>query len=58
MIRPYEDDDGLSIPCGFILDFAGIFEKPEKALAFKPTNIFMKCYLVSSPGLHYPPFFE
>ncbi len=32
--RPYEDDDGLLKPCGFVLDFVGIFEKLEKALAF------------------------
>ncbi|MBM4274362.1 MAG: HsdR family type I site-specific deoxyribonuclease [Deltaproteobacteria bacterium] len=32
--RPYEDDDGLVKPCGFVLDFVGIFENLEKALAF------------------------
>jgi len=32
--RPYEDNDGLLKPCGFVLDFVGIFEKLEKALAF------------------------
>jgi len=32
--RPYEDDDGLVKPCGFVLDFVGIFEKLESALAF------------------------
>lgn len=32
--RPYEDDDGLVKPYGFVLDFVGIFEKLEKALAF------------------------
>ena len=32
--RPYEDDDGLLKPCGFVLDFVGIFEKLEKVLAF------------------------
>lgn len=32
--RPYEDDDGLTKPYGFILDFVGIFEKLEEALAF------------------------
>jgi type I restriction enzyme R subunit len=32
--RPYEDDEGLKKPCGFVLDFVGIFEKLEKALAF------------------------
>jgi len=32
--RPYEDDEGLVKPFGFVLDFVGIFEKLEKALAF------------------------
>ena len=32
--RPYEDDDGLVKPYGFVLDFVGIFEKLETALAF------------------------
>ena len=32
--RPYEDNDGLVKPCGFVLDFVGIFENLEKALAF------------------------
>jgi hypothetical protein len=32
--RPYEDDDGQVKPYGFVLDFVGIFEKLEKALAF------------------------
>lgn len=32
--RPYEDDDGLVKPCGFVLDFVGIFGDLEKALAF------------------------
>jgi type I restriction enzyme R subunit len=32
--RPYEDSDGLVKPYGFVLDFVGIFEKLEKALAF------------------------
>ena len=32
--RPYEDDEGLKKPSGFVLDFVGIFEKLEKALAF------------------------
>ncbi len=32
--RPYEDDDGLVKPFGFVLDFVGIFEKLESALAF------------------------
>lgn len=32
--RPYEDDEGLVKPYGFVLDFVGIFEKLEKALSF------------------------
>jgi type I restriction enzyme, R subunit len=32
--RPYEDDDGLIKPNGFVLDFVGIFERLESALAF------------------------
>lgn len=32
--RPYEDESGLVKPYGFVLDFVGIFEKLEKALAF------------------------
>lgn len=32
--RPYEDEDGLIKSFGFVLDFVGIFEKLEKALAF------------------------
>jgi type I restriction enzyme R subunit len=32
--RPYEDSAGLIKPYGFVLDFVGIFEKLEKALAF------------------------
>ena len=32
--RPYEDDDGLVKPYGFVLDFVGIFGSLEKALAF------------------------
>jgi type I restriction enzyme R subunit len=32
--RPYEEDGGVLKPCGFIIDFVGIFEKLEKALAF------------------------
>src|SRR5439155_8146590 len=32
--RPYEDANGLVKPYGFVLDFVGIFEKIERALAF------------------------
>lgn len=37
--RPYEDDDGLVKPAGFVLDFVGIFEKLEKALAFDSKEV-------------------
>ena len=37
--RPYEDDDGLKKPSGFVLDFVGIFEKLEKALAFDSDEV-------------------
>ncbi|MGH9368516.1 MAG: type I restriction endonuclease subunit R [Thermoanaerobaculia bacterium] len=32
--RPYEEEGVLRKPAGFVLDFVGIFEKLEKALAF------------------------
>ncbi len=32
--RPYEDEDGNKKPCGLIVDFVGIFQNLEKALAF------------------------
>jgi len=32
--RPYEDDEGQKKPCGFVMDFVGVFERLEKALAF------------------------
>jgi type I restriction enzyme R subunit len=32
--RPYEDDEGIKKPAGYVLDFVGIFEKLESALAF------------------------
>ena len=37
--RPYEDDDGLVKPAGFVVDFVGIFEKLEKALAFDSDEV-------------------
>lgn len=37
--RPYEDDDGRRKTCGFVLDFVGIFDKLEKALAFDSQDI-------------------
>lgn len=32
--RPYEDEGDVKKPAGFVLDFVGIFENLEKALAF------------------------
>ena len=32
--RPYEDDSGMVKPYGFVMDFVGIFERLETALAF------------------------
>ncbi len=32
--RPYEDSSGKAKPCGFVLDFVGIFERLERALSF------------------------
>src|SRR3989304_2954166 len=32
--RPYEEEGLLKKPAGFVLDFVGIFEKLERALAF------------------------
>jgi len=37
--RPYEDDEGRKKPSGFVLDFVGIFDNLEKALAFDSTDI-------------------
>ncbi len=37
--RPYEDEDGLNKPYGFVLDFVGIFEQLEKALAFDSDEV-------------------
>jgi len=37
--RPYEDEDGRKKPSGFVLDFVGIFDKLEKALAFDSQDI-------------------
>ncbi len=36
--RPYEDE-GRRKPAGFVLDFVGIFEKLEKALAFDSADV-------------------
>ncbi|PIP05151.1 MAG: deoxyribonuclease HsdR [Syntrophobacterales bacterium CG_4_8_14_3_um_filter_49_14] len=32
--RPYEEEGDIKKPCGLVVDFVGIFEKLEKALAF------------------------
>lgn len=37
--RPYEDSDGLKKPAGFILDFVGIFDKLQRALAFDSDEV-------------------
>ncbi|MDE1871211.1 MAG: HsdR family type I site-specific deoxyribonuclease [Candidatus Micrarchaeota archaeon] len=37
--RPYEDEQGRKKPCGFVLDFIGIFDKLEKALSFDSHDI-------------------
>ena len=37
--RPYEDEGGKKKPFGFVLDFIGIFDKLEKALAFDSDDV-------------------
>jgi type I restriction enzyme R subunit len=37
--RPYEDETGRRKPSGFVLDFVGIFDKLERALAFDSQDI-------------------
>lgn len=37
--RPYEDEAGIKKPHGFVLDFVGIFDKLEKALAFDSDEV-------------------
>lgn len=37
--RPYEDEEGRKKPSGFVLDFVGIFDNLEKALAFDSADI-------------------
>jgi type I restriction enzyme R subunit len=37
--RPYENENGKPKTCGFVLDFVGIFDKLEKALAFDSKDI-------------------
>jgi len=52
--RPYEEGKSIRKPCGMIVDFVGIFERMEKALAFdsdyvsgviKNVNILMKRFI-------------
>ncbi len=65
--RPYEDNDGLIKPYGFVLDFVGIFGNLEKALAFDSDvvgsvirnidvlkELFAK--LIQEDAAHYLPF--
>ncbi|MCS7283484.1 MAG: type I restriction endonuclease subunit R [Anaerolineae bacterium] len=37
--RPYEDEKGQRKPAGFVLDFVGIFENLERALAFDSEDV-------------------
>ncbi len=37
--RPYEDEKGRRKPAGFVLDFVGIFENLERALAFDSEDV-------------------
>jgi type I restriction enzyme R subunit len=37
--RPHEDENGKNKPGGFVLDFVGIFENLEKALAFDSKDV-------------------
>jgi len=37
--RPYQDEGGVKKPAGFVLDFVGIFEKLERALAFDSDTV-------------------
>ncbi len=37
--RPYEDGGGIAKPCGFVLDFVGIFDNLEKALSFDSDTV-------------------
>ena len=37
--RPYEDDENRRKPAGFVLDFVGIFDNLEKALAFDSEDV-------------------
>lgn len=37
--RPYEDEQGIKKPCGFVVDFVGIFERLKDALAFDSDEV-------------------
>ncbi|MCX8207931.1 MAG: HsdR family type I site-specific deoxyribonuclease, partial [Methanothrix sp.] len=37
--RPYEDDNGRRKPAGLVVDFVGIFDKLERALAFDSEDV-------------------
>ena len=37
--RPYEDENGMRKPGGFVLDFVGIFENFKKALSFDSKDV-------------------
>jgi len=37
--RPFERDPGTKKPCGLVIDFIGLFEKLEKALAFDSDTV-------------------
>jgi type I restriction enzyme, R subunit len=37
--RPYEDERGIAKPCGFVVDFVGIFEKLQDALSFDSDEV-------------------
>jgi type I restriction enzyme R subunit len=37
--RPYEDETGRKKPSGFVLDFVGVFDHLEKALAFDSADV-------------------
>jgi type I restriction enzyme R subunit len=37
--RPYEEEGSIKKPCGFVLDYIGIFSKLKKALAFDSKEV-------------------
>jgi type I restriction enzyme R subunit len=37
--RPYDDDRGVAKPCGFVVDFVGVFEKLQDALSFDSDEV-------------------